>query len=122
MRGLVDFVNADLDVSGNDNLPRIPPLRYGTGLSISSGILSASVDFVRYTEQDNVALLEQISEAYNDLSAYVGVDIPLAENSLSLFLSGKNLTDSEQRNHTSFIKEFAPAPGRTVEAGIRLTF
>ena len=41
---------------------------------------------------------------------------------LTVFVQGKNLTDDEQRLHTSFIKDFAPEPGRTIEAGVRLSF
>jgi iron complex outermembrane receptor protein len=39
-----------------------------------------------------------------------------------MFVQGKNLTDDEQRYHASFIKDFAPQPGRTIEAGIRMRF
>ena len=42
----------------------------------------------------------------------------LGNNLLELFLTGRNLTDDEQRYHTSFIKDFAPQPGRTIEAGV----
>jgi iron complex outermembrane receptor protein len=40
----------------------------------------------------------------------------------TVFLQGRNLTDQDQRQHTSFIKDFAPMPGRTVEAGLRARF
>jgi len=38
------------------------------------------------------------------------------------FLQGKNLTNEEQRIHTSFINAFAPAPGRAIEVGLRVEF
>ena len=122
VRGLLDVVDAELDIRGNDNVPRIPPLRYGAGLELNLGRISASLDYLRVTKQDDVAPQELETDAYNDLRAYLGADVPLGDGTLQLFLSGRNLTDDEQRRHTSFIKDFAPAPGRSVEAGLRVLF
>ncbi len=122
IRGLFDRVTADLDVSGNDNVPRIPPLRVGLGAEATLGAFSASLDYYHYSKQDDVVEQELVTDGYNDLRAYVNYDYQLARGSLNVFLSGKNLTDEEQRNHTSFIKEFAPAPGRTLELGVRYSF
>lgn len=123
LRGLIDFVEAELDVSGNDNIPRIPPLRYGLGLEMQAGLVTASLDYLRVTEQDEVTEQELITSAYEDLSLYLGAKFSLGERTgLNLFVAAKNLTDDEQRHHTSFIKEFAPAPGRSVEFGVRLLF
>ena len=122
IRGMADYVDAELDVSGNDNLPRIPPMRFGAGLEFKAGKLTASLDYMGVSEQDDVAEGELMSPDYEDLSAYIGMTIPLGRRLLSVFAQGKNLTDDEQRHHTSFIKEFAPASGRTIEVGVRLLF
>ncbi len=74
------------------------------------------------TEQDNGTDTELVTDAYDDLRLYMSFDRPLPRGNLNLFLSGKNHTDDEQRSHPSFIKEFAPAPGRTIELGARFTF
>jgi iron complex outermembrane receptor protein len=39
-----------------------------------------------------------------------------------LFASGHNLLDEEARRHTSPLKEYAPLPGRSLTAGVRLEF
>ncbi len=122
IRGMADYVNAELDVSGNDNLPRIPPLRYGLGIELQMGRVTASLDYVRVDDQDDVADQELITNDYEDLNAHVSASFPFGERSLTVFLAGRNLTDDEQRRHTSSIKEIAPAPGRSVEAGLRLLF
>ena len=122
VRALLDFVDAEVSGSGNDNLPRIPPLRYGAGVEARFGLVSASVDYIRSTKQDDVADQELVTDAYNDLRAYLGVQIPFEDASVEAFLVGRNLTDDDQRAHTSFIKDFAPAPGRTIEAGLRVVF
>jgi iron complex outermembrane receptor protein len=41
---------------------------------------------------------------------------------MTVFLEGRNLTDDEQRNHVSFLKDVAPLPGRSLIAGLRLEF
>jgi iron complex outermembrane recepter protein len=120
---MFDTVTAELDVSGNDNLPRLPPTRYGLGLAANWGMVRASVDFVRAREQNNVAEFELPTQAYDDLRAYLGADFSLGgDANLTVFLQGRNLTDDEQRQHSSFIKDLAPQPGRTLEAGIRARF
>ena len=123
LKALYDFVDAELDVSGNQNLPRIPPARYGLGLETSWGRFSASLDYLRVKQQQDTADFEFATDAYNDLGAYAEFTQPLsATTSLTGFVRGKNLTNDEQRAHTSFIKSVAPAPGRAVDIGFRLVF
>lgn len=122
LRAMADMVSAKLDVSGNDDVPRIPPLRYGLGVELNSGIVTASINFLHVDEQDDTSPGELSTSSYEDLNAYIGANVPFGEGSINLFAAGKNLTDDEQRLHTSFIKDFAPAPGRTLELGVRLLF
>ena len=122
VNAMFDTIFAELDVSGNDNLPRLPPSRVGAGLSLSIGDLDASIDYLRVAEQSDTAAAEFPTGAYDDVRAYLGTDISWKDQEITLFLQGSNLTDAEQRNHTSFIKDLAPAPGRTLEVGIRLRF
>ena len=123
LKALFDFVNAEVDVTGNQHLPRTPPMRYGFGVESQWGRFSGSIDYLRVDEQLDTADLELATDAYNDLSAYVEYKQPLSNGSLLTgFLQGKNLTNDEQRVHTSFIKDLAPAPARTIVAGLRLVF
>ncbi len=123
INGVFDAVDAALDIAGNDALPRTPPTRYGAGFDVRWRAFSGSIDYLRVDAQNDVAELELNSGRYNDLSAYLGVERPVTDRVLlSVFLHGKNLTNDEQRVHTSFIKDFAPAPGRTIETGLRLVF
>ena len=118
-RLLFDTVVAELDLSGNDRLPRLPASRVGAGLDIDRGRLTASVDYLRVFEQDEHAAVELPTDAYDDVRAFLAFDI---SPNARLFFQGRNLTDEEQRQHTSYIKEFAPLPGRTLEAGFRVAF
>jgi len=123
LSAMFDTVSAKLDVSGNDDLPRLPPTRYGIGASGNAGIVRASVDYLWVEEQDDIADFELPTEEYEDLRAYLGADFGLgADAVLTVFVQGRNLTDDDQRQHSSFIKDAAPLPGRTVEAGLRARF
>ena len=121
-RGFFDTVSAELDVSGNDNIPLLPPDRAGIGLAFTSGAFSASLDYVRSSDQNSVTEYELPTEGYGDLRAYVRYGIERGGTLTELYLRGRNLTGEEQRHHTSIVKDLAPAPDRTIEAGLRVRF
>lgn len=120
LNGLFDTVSAKVDVPGNDNLPRIPPARVGLGMALTKGPISANLDFMRVFSQEDAADQEFETDGYNDLRAYVGWDVEVGAMSVSVYLQGRNLTDDEQRKHTSVVKDLVPEPGRTIEAGVRI--
>ena len=122
LTGLFDMVSAELDVSGNDNLPRIPPSRAGIGLQFDSGGFSANLDYLRASKQDSVADYELPTGGYEDLRVYLSYEIETGKRLTEVYLRGRNLTGDEQRKHTSIIKDLAPAPDRTIEAGVRFRF
>ena len=117
-----DMVSPSLDVSGNDNLPLIPPNRIGLSLEFTSDRLRVDADYVRASEQDDVADFELPSDSYDDLRVRMSWRFSLDDNTVDLFLGGRNLTDNEQRLHTSIVKDRAPQPGRTIDAGLRIRF
>lgn len=115
-----DQVKAELD--DGENLPRIPPQRYGVALDGQFGKWHARIAYLRNAEQDDVSPTELPTDAYDDVSVEVSYTMAVNDAELKLFVQGQNLTDDEQRNHSSFIKDRAPAPGRNIEAGIRYRF
>ena len=115
-----DYVRARLDSGENRNLPRIPPQRWRIGALLNWQDLLAEVSWGRVDAQDDTAAEELPTEAYNDLRVHLAYQLKLGGNRLELFVTGRNLTDDEQRYHSSFIKDFAPQPGRTIEAGVIL--
>ena len=122
LTGLFDTVSAKVDVPGNDNLPRIPPARAGVGMALTNGPLSAYIDYMRVFSQEDAAELEFETDGYSDLRAHIAWDVEVGDMSVSLYLQGRNLTDDEQRKHTSVVKDLVPEPGRTIEAGVRMRF
>jgi iron complex outermembrane receptor protein len=121
-RVFYDLVRAELDVTGNDRIPRLPPDRAGIGFESRWQWLTANVDYLRVFEQSRTAAFERDSDAYDDLRVQLSGRFDLAGAALTVFLQGRNLTDDEQRNHVSSIKDYAPLAGRTVLAGMRLSF
>ncbi|WP_404341747.1 TonB-dependent receptor [Pseudoalteromonas mariniglutinosa] len=112
-----DYVRARLDDSGD--LPRTPPLRFGTEFSYQTNNLSAHIHITRYQEQDRTAATETATAGYTLVDASVSYDLSLLNQDLSLYLRGTNLTDTEARVHSSFLKDIAPRPGRSFALGIR---
>lgn len=117
-----DMVSPKLDIRGNDNLPLIPPDRRGVSLEFSGNRLRANVDYVRASEKDDVAEFELPSDSYDDLRARIAWRLNPSDMSVDLFLAGRNLTDDEQRLHTSVVKDLAPQQGRTIEVGMSMHF
>ncbi len=120
--GFFDTVSVTLDITGNDNLPNIPPRRAGLGLALTSGKFNFNLDYIHAFKQTDVANLELETDAYYDLRAYLGWKTVKGRTMVNFFLQGRNLTDAEQRQHTSIIKDLVPEPGRTIEAGVRISF
>lgn len=112
-----DYVRARLKDGGD--LPRTPPLRVGTQLSYQTETISAHLDITHYADQDRTAPTETATDGYTMVDAFVSYDIQLLSQDMSVYLKGTNLTDTEARVHTSFLKDLAPRPGRSVGVGLR---
>jgi len=120
LRVNIDEVSVDLD--GGGELPRIPSSRVGASLGWKSELLQAKLSFTSQSAQNDVAAFELPTESYTDVSIFVSKKWNIGESALALFLHGKNLGDEEQREHVSFVKDFAPQPGRRYEVGVRYEF
>ncbi|MEM8768527.1 MAG: TonB-dependent receptor [Pseudomonadota bacterium] len=121
LTGFYDLARAKLKDGDNRNLPRIPPQRVGVGGIFGWRGLTVTLDYVYTDEQDKVAEFELPTDSFEDLRAYIGYGFQVGDGLIEVFLAGRNLTDDEQRYHASFIKDFAPQPGRTIEGGVRVT-
>lgn len=116
-----DYVEADLD--DGERVPRIPPLRVGTGLEWQRGAWSADTRLTRVTEQNDLAPLETVTGGHTlwDMRVEYAVGLP-GDRELVLFARGSNLLNAEVRRHTSFLKDVAPLPGVSGLFGARLLF
>ncbi len=116
-----DYVKAEL--SGGDNLPRIPGGRLGARVSAFQGPWSGDVEYTRVFKQDRIADFEKETPGYNLLNATVAYDFDVMQNaSAQIFLRGSNLLDERAWSHASFLGERAPIRGRSLTAGVRVRF
>jgi len=112
-----DYVRARLKDGGE--LPRTPPLRFGTQLSYQQQQLTVNLDITRYQEQDKISSFETATDGYTLVDASIAYHLTVLDQDISMYLKGTNLTDTEARVHSSFLKDNAPRPGRSLAAGIK---
>jgi iron complex outermembrane receptor protein len=112
-----DYVSAELN--SGEALPRTPPLRIGSQLDYAGNQWTAHLDVTHYQKQDKVSVNETETDGYTLIDASVSYDLNMLNNDISIFLKGRNLTNTEARVHSSFLKELAPRPGRNLTIGVQ---
>ena len=118
---LSDYVRGELDDAGD--VPRLPPLRYGLRLEYWHNAWSGHVQLMEVEEQDRPGRNEETTAGHTLLSATLRWQAPESwRGNWSVQLRGSNLLDEEVRNATSFIRDAAPEPGRSVELVVRMGF
>jgi len=116
----VGFVDAELETG--EALPRIPPLRGRVSVDLPYRGVTVTPELLVAARQNQVFRGESDTSGYsvfNLKASYV-----LARPHLAHIVSvrGYNLTNKLYRNHTSFIKDFAPEIGRGVTLGYSVRF
>ena len=72
-----------------------------------------------YFEQDKPGENETSTDAYTRVDAAIYFKTPAGKGEFTVFLKGNNLSNAEIRNSTSFLRDYAPEPGRGAELGLR---
>jgi iron complex outermembrane receptor protein len=116
-----DFVRAT-NTTDDAPLPRIPPMRHSVQLSYNDGQWSASLEVRHARRAKQLAPRETPTAGYTVLNTSVSRLFAVGRTSCEIFVRGRNLTDAEAREHSSFLKDFAPLPGRGVLGGVRVSF
>ncbi|TSA49802.1 MAG: TonB-dependent receptor [Nitrosomonadales bacterium] len=121
LRLFTDYVRGKLDSGGN--VPRTTPPRFGLELNHRMGPWTANLSAIRVMQQNRVAELETTTPGYTLLNIDMSYRITKTKaNGIRIFLQGKNLLNEEMRLHNSFLKNFAPLPGRALVVGFRGEF
>jgi iron complex outermembrane receptor protein len=108
--------------NGKD-VPRMPPLRYGTQLSYEKNDWSSNVRLTRGEMQMHAGENETTTPAYLLLNIGTQYKIASFANSeILLFAKGKNLFDENIRSSVSYLRNFAPEAGRSAEVGVRVSY
>lgn len=112
-----DYTRASLDNAGD--LPRIPPMRFGAGISTTNDNWSLGADWIYHAEQDRIGAFETVTDSYDLLSIDIAYNFEASGIDWSVYLKGRNLSDSDGRRHTSRLKDLVPIAGRNVTVGLR---
>jgi iron complex outermembrane recepter protein len=115
-----DRVKASLD--DGTPLPRIAPSRLGTGLNYTAGPWRGGFTATRVSAQNRVSPLETPTAGYTRLDLNAAYRFKVDRTTIDLYALVRNATDEKIRQHTSFLKDSAPQPGRTVLVGMRAGF
>jgi iron complex outermembrane receptor protein len=116
---LAEYVRAKTD---SGNLPRIPPLSVLTGLEAESERFKFRAELDYAAEQDKVDTFEIPTDDYALVNLFATWRAPMEAQDVRLSLSVLNLLDDDARQHTSFLKDSVPLPGRNVRFNISSRF
>lgn len=117
--GSVEYVNAELQSGASGPLPRIPPFGATFGLGAVSGDWDLRAEINHASAKDKIAAGELASDGYTLVNAYVTYHI---NDNMSFRVSLLNLGNEEARQHTSFLKDKLPLPGRNLKASLSVSF
>ncbi len=119
--GVGDYTRAKIK-NGGTNLPRIPALRLLGGLEAQSDTLNGRVEVEWVDNQARIAAFETPTKGYTMVNASLGFKPFGTERGVDLTLSANNIFDVNARRHASFLKDFAPLPGRDIRVSARFSF
>jgi iron complex outermembrane receptor protein len=115
-----DYVRGKLD--NGEDLPQIPPLRFGAGLHYDQDAWHVGAQAFYYNKQDKLADNELPTDGFMLAEMDASYRMPVGSASVFLFLRGTNLLDEDARQHASPLKDIAPLPGRSWHIGARAEF
>lgn len=116
--GLVEYVRAKTDT---DNLPRIPPLSFLVGGDIELNQFNLRAEMEYADAQDSISVNELPTEDYLLTNAFLTWKFP-GEHNVRFKLSALNIFDEDARQHSSFLKDLVPLPGRNFRFSVAAEF
>ena len=118
----MDYVNAKFKDGGY--VPRINPRRHIFSIDYAKEDTSASLTLRNVKSQNKLSLNETPTESYNmlDLKVSQRFQIMYGDGEMLVTLFAKNLLDEVARNHSSFVKDQVPLPGRNIGLRFNMKF
>jgi len=116
-----DYVRGQF--SNGDDIPRMPPLKYGMQLGWEHTDWMTQIRMTRAEKQRNAGLNETNTDGYWLLDVSANYRFGISEHAdILLFAKGNNLLDQDIRHSVSYLRNSAPEAGRGAEMGIRIEF
>jgi iron complex outermembrane receptor protein len=116
-----DYVHGTLKDTG-EPLPRIPPLRFGTGLRWQRNAFQVGGHVRFVARQDRIFSTETETDGYQLLRLFASYSIPQGDTVHTITGRVDNATNELYRNHLSLIKDLAPEMGVNVRLLYHVTF
>ncbi len=109
-------------VDGYD-VPRMPPLRYGFQLDYSKSDWTANLRLTRAEPQNYPGQFDTDTPGYILLGIGAQYEVKdFHQANIMLFAKANNLLNETIRNSTSYLRNFAPEPGRGAMVGLRVSY
>lgn len=121
LNGFSDYTRAVFSSGGN--VPRIPAQRFGLSTTYTQPKWDATLGYTHYFAQNRTAMNEDATDSFGLTSIHVNY-YPgyFAGQDFAVYLKAENLTNELGYAHSSFIKDYAPLPGRGFSLGVRARF
>lgn len=116
-----DYVQASFRDSAGGDLPRIPSARLGGRINGTLANFTGELEYYHVGKQNDVADYEEKTPGYDMLNLTLSYGFG-EDQRYKVFLRGGNLLDEQIWNHTSFLANVVPLPGRNLSAGLRVEF
>ncbi|WP_019868356.1 TonB-dependent receptor [Methylovulum miyakonense] len=108
---------------GGGDVPRMPPLRFGFQLDHIKNDWSSNLRLTRGEAQDHPGDFDTATAGYVQLNLSTQYLIKqIKDVDVLVFAKANNLLDENIRNSTSYLRNFAPEPGRGAEIGLRMNY
>ena len=117
--GLAEFVRAKTD---DGDLPRIPPLSILAGIEAKNDYLSLRAEIDYAAEQNKIDTFELPTDSYTLVNLFTTWTPSILDDNISISASVLNLFDEDARQHTSFLKDTVPLPGRNFRVALTASF
>ena len=113
----------DAEFTDGRSVPRIVPARNMLTARYTLDDFSVKLLVKDVERQTDVAMGETVTEGFTLVNADASWSYGFSDATrLTLTAFARNLTDEVSRNHTSFVKDQVPLPGRNIGVRVRLAF
>jgi iron complex outermembrane receptor protein len=116
-----DYTRATLEDS-NQDVPRMPPARIGTRFNYAVGNWSGLISAMHGFAQNRPGANESDTSSYTRLDAAAYYDFAALGGDWQAYIKANNLANAEIRNSASYLRNYAPEPGRGIELGVNFSF
>ena len=117
---VADYTDAKL-LGGLGPVPRIPPFRVLGGVSVNAASWDARAEIEHASRQSRVAAFETETAGFTLVNAAFNWRPFADRQDTAVVISANNIFNVDARRHASFLKDFAPLPGRDIRISVRFT-